>query len=427
MKNHHIEQNHTLNKIYVMHTTRFFFLTITLVTFHCFNTSGQSSAPNAKVSARITNLKNDVKKGFIISGTIKDLPDGTIIYLIKSNEWGNADTVIRVKSEHSSFVMTGTLKKEAEMHFVKMDTSVVKLPSKTKSWVRILLDNSHINITGNLNHWPKIILKGSVPTIEYDSINAIINDIADKANIRIKEAKEDSVKISILTKGMSTDFIKALKSFPDSYATPLVATQISLLDSKMYNDIYTTLSTKVKNSFYGDKLNKNAIQLSSSENISPGNIIPGFSILSPTGININILEEAAKNKITLIDFWASWCKPCRNEAPNLLKVYNAFHNRGFSIIGISSDENKLAWERALKEDNTPWVHGLEDVSNRIGKGIFRLQSIPAYVLIDNKGKLIAFSRGLSSIKAFGPDIRGEELYQTIDNILNDIGKDVSKK
>lgn len=384
------------------------------------------------LSANAQNSRKSVaveeQKDYLITGNIKDLPDETIFYLIRANAEGRADTVTRIKSRNGTFFMKGTMEAVPEMYFLKMDTSVVKITPKTNSWIRILLNDTPVSINGSLKDWPNISLLGSNLTVEYDNILAALDTVIKENSMKMaaarKEVPRDSVKISLLAKELREKTSNILKSFPNAYATPLLAINMYRMDASptTSEEIYDCLSPLVKNSFYGIKLEKQVDLLRISEKIAEGNIIPAFSFISPSGKNLNILEEAAKSKLTLIDFWASWCKPCRAEIPNLLKVYNAFHKKGFNIIGISSDAKKSAWEKAMAEDNTPWVHGLEEVPGRIGKEIFQLQSIPAFALIDANGRLLAFQRGMSAVRSFGPNIQGEKLYQTIERVLERIDK-----
>jgi thiol-disulfide isomerase/thioredoxin len=105
----------------------------------------------------------------------------------------------------------------------------------------------------------------------------------------------------------------------------------------------------------------------------------------------------------LIDFWASWCGPCRNENPNVVKAFNKYNNRNFTILGISIDKDKAAWAQAIKQDGLTWTHAseLSDFDGPIVK-LYQVEAIPASFLLDPNGKIIA------------KNLRGEEL----DTFLN---------
>ncbi|RYZ90861.1 MAG: AhpC/TSA family protein [Proteobacteria bacterium] len=109
-----------------------------------------------------------------------------------------------------------------------------------------------------------------------------------------------------------------------------------------------------------------------------------------------------KGKYVLLDFWASWCKPCRMENPNVVKAYNEFKDKNFTVLGVSLDQEKNAWQEAIKKDGLTWTHAsdLKFWSNEAA-ALYEVQSIPANFLIDPSGNIIA------------QDLRGEDLTETL--------------
>ena len=89
----------------------------------------------------------------------------------------------------------------------------------------------------------------------------------------------------------------------------------------------------------------------------------------------------------LIDFWASWCAPCRKQNPYLVEVYNMYHDKGFDIVSVSEDRSKLAWQNAVKADGLNWHHVIDDF-NRLTK-LYDVETIPHTILINGKGEIIA--------------------------------------
>ena len=108
----------------------------------------------------------------------------------------------------------------------------------------------------------------------------------------------------------------------------------------------------------------------------------------------------------LVDFWASWCGPCRAENPNVLKAYSKYHPKGFDILGVSLDEKKDKWEEAIKKDNLNWtqVSDLQGWKNSVAV-LYGVQAIPMNFLIDKDGKIIA--KGL----------RGDDLGKKLSEVL----------
>lgn len=131
---------------------------------------------------------------------------------------------------------------------------------------------------------------------------------------------------------------------------------------------------------------------------------PDFTMADTSGKAVSL--SSFKGKYVLVDFWASWCKPCRYENPNVVAAYNQFKNKNFTILGVSLDENRDAWLKAIQTDGLTWTH----VSDLKGWGnaaaaLYGVRSIPYNVLLDPNGNIIA------------EDVRGKELFETLDRFL----------
>lgn len=127
---------------------------------------------------------------------------------------------------------------------------------------------------------------------------------------------------------------------------------------------------------------------------------------NPKGKTIRASEYVKKNKYTLIDFWASWCGPCRAEMPTVVKAYNLYHKKGFEVVGVSFDNNKAAWVKAIAQLKLPWPH----MSDLKGWGcaaapIYNIKGIPANVLVDSKGIIV------------GKNLRGEDLLNELAKLM----------
>ena len=109
-------------------------------------------------------------------------------------------------------------------------------------------------------------------------------------------------------------------------------------------------------------------------------------------------EYVGKGKWVLIDFWASWCGPCREELPDLVKIYEAFHNNGFDVVGISLDDEVEAWQKAVKKMKLSWHH-LSDLKGWDSKAVetYKVFGIPTNLLVNPKGKIVASNIELENL------------------------------
>ena len=137
------------------------------------------------------------------------------------------------------------------------------------------------------------------------------------------------------------------------------------------------------------------------------NIIPDFRMSSIDGNEVSALEEAAKHKVTVIDFWASWCGPCLRDMPGLVATYNKYKDKGLGIIGVSLDQDRTSWEEAVKRLGMTWIQ-LSDLQgwDNAAAQLFGVQAIPFTVIIDKDGKLIEAG------------LRGEGLDKKIASLLD---------
>lgn len=131
-----------------------------------------------------------------------------------------------------------------------------------------------------------------------------------------------------------------------------------------------------------------------------------FSMPDPDGKMHSISEYVGKNKYTLVDFWASWCGPCRAEMPTVVKAYELYHGKGLEIVGVSLDNNKDAWVKAIDQLKMPWPH-ISDIKGWqcAGAAMYNVKGIPANVLIDQQGKIVA------------KNLRGEDLLNKMAELL----------
>lgn len=362
-------------------------------------------------------------RGFTLTGQFKGLPDGTKVYLRTQER----DTIAEAISTREQVVFKGKLPLNGRFHFLVFDTLVSKLESKS-----IFLENKPIYVVGELGK-RDVIVSGSVGDEAQKELNKVITPVKIKINnvldhLSKSNGPSDSLKRKELME-KHKQFMKELKevslkwmyAYNNSLYTPYVINAYkSILSADEMMATYDKLTIEVKTGYYGLQLRETI----TGKKLKLGDILPEFMLTTPTGESVSIKKIISKNKITLIDFWASWCSPCRAAIPHLKKVYEQFNPEGFNIVGVvtSKNDKDATWKKALAIDNTSWHQGM-DMTN-VTDDLFPKDGIPSYVLVDNSGKIIATSlvsmgNGMGNQ---GPDIRGEGLRNTIKQFLIKKGK-----
>jgi len=177
---------------------------------------------------------------------------------------------------------------------------------------------------------------------------------------------------------------------PSSYVSLYHLDQIAtgrLANYETTYPFYAVLSPELKATPIGKQLGE---RLLAAKGKLTGQPYKDFISTTPDGKQLSLKEVISKNKYTLVDFWASWCGPCRKENPNVVKAFNAFKDKGFTVLSVSLDDNADKWNAAIAKDGMPWYH----VSSLRGwkepaAVLYEIRAIPQNILVNSEGKVVA--------------------------------------
>ncbi|WP_285059157.1 TlpA disulfide reductase family protein [Pedobacter ginsengisoli] len=382
------------------------------------------------------------EKGYEINGKVIGIKDGTKVFLKRNAETGGGiDTLAITEAKNERFQFKGNLKLVGDYYFITIDS----IGSK-KSSGPIFMDNSKMSLLASEKKWPNdVTIKGSDATQQYNQLtqtlrpiskkidslekmyNRLKTDLHSKTLNRNSDTANDISKLNNLDMEMKlvvqhykNKWIDFINANPNSLYTAysILKGGDFLTTLKERQESYDKLTERVKASFYGVKLKKSFENKKRAKNISVGMSAPDFVSITPEGKSLSLKEVIAESKLTLVDFWGSWCKPCRAAIPNIKKVYNEFHDKGFNILGVAAEYSAGAWKKALEEEQMPWYQ----VSQLKGRNedayvIYDLNAVPAYLLIDEKGKIVAIDLPASSNLSAGGKLHGNDLYRKVEEIL----------
>ncbi|MDB9910760.1 AhpC/TSA family protein [Flavobacteriaceae bacterium] len=346
---------------------------------------------------------------FVINGTT-DHADGSSIYRIKSGPNGQPVTIDSTKIVNGSFELKGTLD-QIDINFIFLEGVNGNVP--------VILEEGSIEMEIFKDSLASSITAGTPSNNNLAQYRKSTQGFAKDMRTLVQEINEantlgDNILAEDLTakyKAVETNLSVYEKDFmnsnPQSYVATLILERLVTTKAMRSSEaklIYNGFDPKIKSSVSGKKVE--AIINVPSNPTAIGEVAPAFEGPTPTGELVSL--ASLKGKVTIIDFWAAWCRPCRIENPNLVRLYKRMHDKGLEIIGVSLDKNQSSWVRAIEDDGLSWNHvsNLKYWQDPIAL-LYGVRSIPAAFVLNKDGVIVA------------KNLRGAQLDAKIEELLNE--------
>ena len=347
---------------------------------------------------------------YIITGTIKGV-DGKKVYLeVQDDMTGAFKTLDTVVVEGGKFTMKGSAK-EADINLIQIESVEGKIP--------FILENGDIEMDINKDSLSAVKVTGTYNNDELTAYRELGSAIQKKmmkfqkdnmAKMNQAQQKKDTATINALSKEyfkFQKDFAaqseEYVKTHPKAFISLLLIESFfqQMVEPAKITTYFNGLDKELKANKHGKKIKSQLDVINkpaAPAGVSVGSVAPDFSAPDPSGKMVSLKQ--CMGKVTLIDFWASWCNPCRAENPNNVALYNEFHAKGLNIIGVSLDKDGAKWKEAIVKDKLAWpqISNLKywDEPIRVTYGV---ESIPATFLLDANGTVVAKDLTGAALKA----------------------------
>jgi thiol-disulfide isomerase/thioredoxin len=322
---------------------------------------------------------------FTINGNITGVPEGAAVFVVSYTN--TTDTVARGFLQSGKFSIAGHVT-EPSLYEIYI------FPGQKR--IDLFFGNDNVSITGNLNDPQTVKISGPASNSDFMEFQQIfnaqilhLNKLAQIIQTTPNISKDDStVKeyVSVVTQLQASEdeFLQRKKS---SYVSGFMlavlmgtSDDVFLLERRL-----NLLTPEIQNSFFGKYLRQ---QIATLKVGAVGSDEIDFTQNDTQGKPVSL--SSFKGKYVLVDFWASWCHPCRLENPNVVAVYNKFKTKKFAILSVSLDKSRDPWLQAIKDDKLTWTHvsDLKFWNNDVALK-YRVTAIPQNFLIDPNGKIVA--------------------------------------
>jgi peroxiredoxin len=345
------------------------------------------------------------KPHYVIKGKITG--SDSVKFYLQKRDAGKIITIDSAVSRKGSFTMKG-----GKVDYPQLVQLVAGDPRRRTSFY---IENSEMTINGGIDSLFKAKITGSKTQDEYQTfvtLNKPLSEKYSKTYLQYRTASQtgNGAKIAELEKqadSLQKEMRNLQKNFvknnPASYVTPSFLVSLSYqMEGTELDSMLIALDTNLASLPQIKTLKEKVVLMKA---VAIGQKAPEFTLNNVEG-NPVTLSSKIGSKLLLIDFWAGWCGPCRKENPNVVKIYGEFHKKGFDVLGVSIDQKKEVWVKAITDDKLIWTH-VSDLQywNSAAAKLYSVNSIPANFLLDDKGIII------------GKNLRGDELYNKVKDVL----------